>query len=275
MTQTVSKTETLFTSVYMESLRRAITPSVGRRLCISVFEPCTGMLPEFVLGFDGKRFSQTLGDNASSGIEKTDGDLLTLSARVRTASGSRAAAKLRESGRVPGTLFSGIGSSHEQDRILLSFDKRDIVSVYHKVGSYGWGCLVCNVIIQDDESGLEDSELIRALGRQIHVTAATAEPENVTMIGFPSDRAVKVNVPLKIFGREVSPGIRAGGRVNWIRRTIPCLVEGSASVPQFFEVDISDLEVNDKILWTSLELPSGVKILLKDPKQPVLKMARK
>jgi hypothetical protein len=46
-------------------------------------------------------------------------------------------------------------------------------------------------------------------------------------------------------------------------------------VPGCFEVDISELEVNDKVLWTALEMPAGVEVLLKDPRQPLLKMARK
>jgi len=206
----------------------------------------------------------------SFSIDSSTNNILDISGQLRTESGSRAAARLRESGRVPGTLFS---MKDTDDSVLLSFDKREIASIFHKIGSYGWNCQVFNVKLVGNDG--QDGELIRALGRQIHVTAATAEPENVTMIAFPEDRQVKVNVPLKTFGKEVSPGIRAGGRVNWIRRTVPCIVQGWAEVPQFFEVNISDLEVNDKVLWTSLDVPEGVEIALKDPRQPVLKMARR
>ena len=205
-------------------------------------------------------------------VNATNHNIMEINGQLRTESGSRAAVRLRESGRVPGTLFS-MKSNYEVDSVLLSFDKREIASIFHKIGSYGWNCQVFNVKMIGDEA--QDGELIRALGRQIHVTAATAEPENVTMIAFPEDRKVKVNVPLKTFGKEVSPGIRAGGRVNWIRRTVPCVVQGWAEVPRFFEVNISDLEINDKVLWTSLDVPEGVKIALKDPRQPVLKMARR
>lgn len=261
---------------YVEIIRKLNMLSTCRKLYPSAIESCTTLLPQVELARDIKRFAS---QRISTQIESIDNsttneNVVNLSARIRTASGSRAAAKLREAGRVPGTLFS-LGGVSTEDKILLSFDKKEISSVYQKVGSYGWGCQVCNVIIESDADDADSCRSIRALGRQLHTTAATAEAENVTLIGFPNDRTVKVDVPLKTFGKEVSPGIRAGGRVNWIRRTIPCLVEGSASVPQFFEVDISDLEVNDKVLWTSLELPVGVKILLKDPRQPLLKMARK
>lgn len=265
----------------MEGFKRILIPSIYRRLCLSGIEPCTAPLLEHGLSSCMRNLGSSAQQNASEHREdsdqKSDENIVHVSARVRTSSGSRAAAKLRESGRVPGTLFSRLPGSGGEDRILLSFDKKEISSIYQKIGSYGWGCQVCNVVIESDDGrgSSENNRMIRALGRQLHVTAATAEPENVTLIGFPSDRKVKVDVPLKTFGREVSPGIRAGGRVNWIRRTIPCIVEGTALVPQSFEVDISNLKVNDKVLWTSLDIPSGVTIVLKDERQPILKMARK
>ncbi|WPT18039.1 50S ribosomal protein L25 [Picochlorum sp. SENEW3] len=215
-------------------------------------------------------FMQSMQITTSTASLQGEGNVMALQGAVRKESGSRAAAKLRESGRVPGTLFSLGGDTMPEDKILLSFDKKEIASLYNKIGSYGWGCQVFDVhALHGDEP-----KVYRALGRQIHITAATGQPENVTMISLSEDRLVKVNVPLKTFGKEVSPGIRAGGRVNWIRRTVPCLVRGY-DIPQFFEVDISELDVNDKVLWTSLEVPTHVTIALKDPRQPVLKMARK
>lgn len=41
----------------------------------------------------------------------------------------------------------------------------------------------------------------------------------------------------QVFGDEVCPGIKAGGRINWIKRTIPCAAPGDR-IPRKFEVDI-------------------------------------
>ena len=197
--------------------------------------------------------------------------MVRLRALPRMDSGSRAATKLRETGRVPGSLFSIEGQGEKEGRLLLSFDKRDIVQLYRGLGMYGWACQVFDIDVEGVDGSLKT---YRALGRQIHVTASSGEPENVTMISFYPGRKVKINVPLKTFGSEVSPGIKSGGRVNWIRRTIPCLVS-SGQVPTHFEVDISNLAVNDKFLWNDLDIPSNVSVLLKDPRQPVLKIARR
>lgn len=231
----------------------------------------------------------------SRGLSHGAASVVSLHAVGRSASGSRAAAKLRSRGLVPGIVHSfqgngGIsgengGNSGDGDKsgdgLLLAFEKKAIATLHQRVGSYGFACQVFDIHVRDDLPGAGSergaSATYRVLGRQIHITASSAEPENVTFIELCPNRKVRVEVPLQTFGRETCPGIRAGGRVNWIRRTIPCLVDtGKAdAVPSSFEVDISGLEVNDKVLWTELALPVGVEVLLKDRRQPVLKMARK
>ncbi|MEO2192751.1 MAG: hypothetical protein ABGY24_09910 [bacterium] len=204
----------------------------------------------------------------------------------RSESGSRAAAKLRARGLVPGVVhsFQGSSSGSDDDRVLLAFEKKAVSTLHQRIGSYGFACQVFDIHVVGDGDELpgagperDVSATYRVLGRQIHITASSAEPENVTFIELCPDRKVRVEVPLKTFGRETCPGIRAGGRVNWIRRTVPCLVDTAEvdGVPASFEVDISGLDVNDKVLWTELALPVGVEVLLKDRRQPVLKMARK
>jgi hypothetical protein len=42
---------------------------------------------------------------------------------------------------------------------------------------------------------------------------------------------------MQAIGDDVSPGIKAGGRINWIRRTIPCTARGDA-IPSDFTIDI-------------------------------------
>eukprot|EP00889_Picochlorum_renovo_P004992 jgi/Picre1/32022/NNA_007370.t1 len=90
-------------------------------------------------------FMQSMQITTSTASLQGEGNVMALQGAVRKESGSRAAAKLRESGRVPGTLFSLGGDTMPEDKILLSFDKKEIASLYNKIGSYGWGCQVFDV----------------------------------------------------------------------------------------------------------------------------------
>ena len=96
----------------------------------------------------------------------------------------------------------------------------------------------------------------------MHQAADTDLIENVTLMHCPPERQVRVNVPLVVRGEELCPGLKAGGRINWIKRTIPVLARGDG-IPAAFEVDISQLEKNDKLLFTDLRVPAGVKLLEK------------
>ena len=96
----------------------------------------------------------------------------------------------------------------------------------------------------------------------MHQAADTDLIENVTLMHCPPERQVRVNVPLVVRGEELCPGLKAGGRINWIKRTIPVLARGDG-IPPAFEVDISQLEKNDKLLFTDLRVPAGVKLLEK------------
>lgn len=108
----------------------------------------------------------------------------------------------------------------------------------------------------------------------MHLNAATDEIENVTFVHCPPDRKVRVNVPLRVYGEEVCPGLKQGGRVNWIARTIPCVSLGDG-VPSAFEVDISGLNINDKLSFRNLKVPEGVDLAVKDLDLPLLKIMKK
>lgn len=61
-------------------------------------------------------------------------------------------------------------------------------------------------------------------------------------------------------GEDVSPGIKKGGFVNLIRRSVSCLCMGDR-VPTHFEVDVSKLELGERIgLETIDNLPPGIVI---------------
>lgn len=230
--------------------------------------PCLSI--DGVLAFACRASSSTSSAAVQLNESKAPGDeqVLVLRASPRDQSGSRAAAVLRKTGRVPGILFS---MPNDEKGKLVSFDEKEITSCVQKLGRTAWGCTVFAVHIEEDTEGGAE---IRAVGRQVHMTASSGAVENVTLLHCPSDRRVKLQVPLKVFGFEICPGLKAGGRINWITRTIACTAMGSA-IPNAFEVDIGHLEINDKLSYGDLTLPEGVVLSVKDMSLPILKIMRK
>ena len=200
---------------------------------------------------------------------------IILEARVREQSGSRVAMSIRKSGRIPGILLSLPGEKTK----LLSFDHKDIIKQIQNFGRVGWESRVFDIKITGDSSDKENTssgmeEIIRAVGRQVHIEAATGDVENVTLLHCPPERLVRVNVPVKLVGQELCPGLKMGGRINWISRTVRCLSQGNC-IPSYFEIDVSEMSIGDKINYNSLSIPEGVKLNVKDPLGPIIKIMRR
>jgi len=68
-------------------------------------------------------------------------------------------------------------------------------------------------------------------------------------------------VPLRFTGADVSPGVKqSGGEVShqMVEVEVECL---PAVLPEFIEVDLSDLQLGDAIHLSELKLPKGVAIV--------------
>lgn len=74
----------------MEVLRKLQVPSTCRRLYPTGIESCTSLLPKVGLACDTKRFAsqQSSSQNDSLDNSTPDNNVVNLSARIRTASGS-------------------------------------------------------------------------------------------------------------------------------------------------------------------------------------------
>ncbi|RMZ53334.1 hypothetical protein APUTEX25_004822 [Auxenochlorella protothecoides] len=140
-----------------------------------------------------------------------------------------------------------------------------------RLGRTGWGCHIFDVAVMNGDG--KKMTHYPAVGRQVHITADTDVVENVTLIHCPPDRHVKVAVPIQIFGEEVCPGLKAGGRINHISRKVRVLARGD-SIPESFELNVSALNVGDKLHFSDLVIPENVK-LLEDVAAPALKIMRK
>src|SRR5690606_36423042 len=77
------------------------------------------------------------------------------------------------------------------------------------------------------------------------------------------DARVRVSVPLRVKGAEVSPGVKRGGTVNIVTHTVD-LEADPEQIPQFIEIDISKLEINNSVHLSSIDLPKGVVPVLRD-----------
>ncbi|CAM6128090.1 unnamed protein product [Calypogeia fissa] len=193
---------------------------------------------------------------------------LVLRAFVRQSSGKIHAKKERRLGLVPSIVF-------EQEKIwennLISCERKQLDDILNRLGRSFFLSRAYELEVYDKPGpGGQLLSRERVIPRTIHHSAVD-ELMNVTFMKAPADSKVKVVIPIVFLGEDSCPGIRRGGYVNTITRKVPYLCPVDA-IPPFLEVDISTLDVGDKVLLKDLKVDPRLKLLRKDSLLPVIKI---
>lgn len=164
---------------------------------------------------------------------------VALSAETREM-GKGAAKRMRATGRIPAILYGRrVGAT------AISVDGRDLEkAVKTKAGM--------NVLI-DLQVGGGDSGL--ALIRDFQADPFRREFLHVDFQAISLTEKIEIEVPVVLTGE--SPGVKEGGVVEQLRRTIElrCLPQ---KIPEKIEADISNLKIGNSIHANELVLPEGV-----------------
>ena len=169
-------------------------------------------------------------------------ETIKLSVEPRQEKGKGKAGRLRRSGKVPG-IFYGPG--------------KDAVSVCVNTHEF-----------QQQVADLEGSHLIQFLSdtaelnekivllKEVQQDPITADPLHIDFYAIDVNVPIQVGVALHMTGR--AEGVTAGGSLQSARREImvECL---PLDIPDFIEIDVSHLGINDAIHVEDLTLPSNVK----------------
>nr|XP_023870598.1 uncharacterized protein LOC111983166 [Quercus suber]XP_023889887.1 uncharacterized protein LOC112001944 [Quercus suber] len=140
--------------------------------------------------------------------------------------------------------------------------------------SGGWGCVLAGLkiwlVLQEEDTILLLYELLEARLRAIHLHSATDAPLNVTFIRAASNALLKVDIPIVYRGEDISPGLRKGAYLNTIKRTVKYLCPADV-IPPFIDVDLSELDVGQKLVMGDLKVHPALK-LLQSKEEPVCKI---
>jgi large subunit ribosomal protein L25 len=172
----------------------------------------------------------------------TTSQATALSVQTRTPEGSRAARRLRRSGKVPGVVYGG-----GQDPLTFEVDARDLrLALAHA------GALLDLAVDGESPSPVVLKELIRH--------PVTGETTHIDLLRVRLDVAIHSTVVVELTGAEDSPGVKEGGVLEQVTREVS--IEAlPTDIPDLLHYDVSQLEINDTINVESLQPPSGVTIL--------------
>ncbi|PIM99285.1 hypothetical protein CDL12_28219 [Handroanthus impetiginosus] len=184
----------------------------------------------------------------------------TICAIPRPTSGKNIAAKERKAGRVPSIVFEAEDGQHGGNKRLISVQTNQIKKLVNHLGQSFFLSRLFNLELRQQFDSQDVVEKVRVLPRMLHLHAGTDAVLNVTLIRAPSNAWLKVDVPLVFRGDDVSPGLKKGSALNIIKRKVKYLCPADI-IPPYIDVDLSELDVGQKIVAGDLKVHPALKLL--------------
>ncbi|MEA2153062.1 MAG: large subunit ribosomal protein [Solirubrobacteraceae bacterium] len=173
-----------------------------------------------------------------------------LDVRTREADGSRAARRLRRSGRVPGVLYGGGG-----DSLGFDVDARDLRLALARSGA------VLDLSVDGGKATpvvLKEAQRDPVRGQTVHID----------LLRVRLDQAIHAVVPLELSGADESPGVKEGGILEQIVRELNVEALPTA-IPESIEHAVGEMQIGDTIGLEMIVMPEGV-VLLDDIEDAVV-----
>jgi large subunit ribosomal protein L25 len=167
-----------------------------------------------------------------------------LEAEFRSDEGKGASRRLRRDGKVPAILYGGhvdaraLTLNHQKLLLLLDNERFYSTICQLKVGSESQPAILKDVQRHPFKNAILHADFQRVLDNE----------------------KIRISIPLHFKGESISPGVKSqGGIVSHMRSDVEvsCLPK---DLPEFIEVDVSHLKLNESIHLSQLKVPDGVQL---------------
>jgi len=169
-------------------------------------------------------------------------DDFDLVAEIREDQGKGASRRLRHDGKVPAIIYGG-----GRPPRALAFDHNRVVQQLENESFYS---SVLNIKVGDKSQAAILKDLQRHPAKPIIM--------HMDFQRILEDEEIKMNVPLHFLGEDVAPGVKqAGGKVSHLISDVEvvCLPK---HLPEYLEIDVSELELDDMLYLSDIKVPEGV-----------------
>jgi large subunit ribosomal protein L25 len=168
----------------------------------------------------------------------------TLIAQPKTDLGKGASRRLRHQGRVPGIMY---GADKEPTMFTLAHNE-----LVHATADEAFFSHILTI----DIDGTKDKVILK----DMHRHPAKEQIMHVDLQRIDENKALHVNVPLHFINEALAPGVKMGGIVSHLKTDVEvsCLPK---DLPEYIEIDIAHLELNDSVHLSDLVVSDAITIL--------------
>jgi len=170
-------------------------------------------------------------------------DKFDLVAGYREDTGKGASRRLRHQGKVPAIIY-GAGRPPR----ALTFDQNKVL---HQLESESFYSSILNIKVGDKSQAAIVKDIQRHPAKNLVV--------HLDFQRIVDDEVIRMNVPIHFLGGDEAIGVKAGGSISRIKTDVEvvCLPK---HLPEYLEIDISGLDLDEMMYLSDLKLPEGVEI---------------
>jgi large subunit ribosomal protein L25 len=164
-------------------------------------------------------------------------------AEARAELGGAASRRLRRQDKIPAIIYGG---SKEPTSIIL--EHKAVLKALTKEG-------ITSHIFNMNVDGVSEQVIVKAIRRHCYKPAVL----HMDFQRISATEKMSVSIPLHVMNEEKAPGVIAGGMVSHLitELDVKCLPK---HLPEFIEVDLSTLELDQSIHLSDIKLSEGVEL---------------
>jgi len=167
-----------------------------------------------------------------------------LEADVRKDVGKGASRRLRHTDKVPAVVY-GAG----EPAVSITLEHNKVFTAFKNEAFYS-SILSLNI----------EKKKERVVLKAVQRNPAKPRISHIDFLRVRADQKLQMNIPIHFVGEEQAPGLKEGGVISHILSDIEvsCLPD---DLPEFIEVDLSGLNLNDSVHLSQIVLPKGVELV--------------
>ena len=169
----------------------------------------------------------------------------TFGADLREAQGKGASRRLRHTGKVPAILYGG-----HKDALTLILDQQNLLTMIGDERFYS------SIVQLKISNGTQQEAIVKDV--QMH--PARNVVVHVDLQRVVENEQIRLKLPIHFKGESISPGVKVqGGVVSHMRADVE-VVTLPKDLPEFLELDMSGMSLNETKFLSDIPLPPGVTI---------------
>jgi len=173
--------------------------------------------------------------------------LIPLKAQARPRAGKGAARQTRREGNVPAVIY---GDNKTPETIALDYNElwKQFLKGHFTSTAF--------------EIDVEGTKHI-VLARDIQLDPVRDTPLHVDFQRVGKDGIIRVSIPVRFTNDAASPGLKRGGVLNIVRHDFEVFCPYN-KIPEYFEIDLTGLEIGRSIHVSSVNMPADISPVIKD-----------